>query len=36
MNFNSENGDCLPNDNPDFDDLDSELGSLDEGLDLDL
>ena len=36
MNFNNQNGDCLPHNNHDFDELDSESGSLDEGLDLDL
>ena len=36
MDFNSKNMDCLPYNDPDFDELDSESGSLNEGLDLDL
>ena len=35
MDSNSENGDCLPHIDPDFDELDSESGSFDERLDLD-
>ena len=35
MDSNSENGDCLPKNDPDFDELDSESGSFDERLDLD-
>ena len=34
MDSNSENGDCLPNDDPDFDESDTESGSFDERLDL--
>ena len=36
MDFNSENGDCSADSDPDLDELDSESGSLDKGLDLDL
>ena len=36
MDFNSENGDCSPYNDHGFDELDSELGSLDDSLDLDL
>ena len=36
MDFNSENRDCLPYNDPDFDELDSESGSLNDGLDLHL
>ena len=28
-NTNSENGDCLPNNDPDFDEMDFELASSD-------
>ena len=36
MGLNSENGDCLLDNDHDFDELDSESGSLGETLDLDL
>ena len=34
MDSNSENGDCLPDKDPDFDEIDSESGIFDERLDL--
>ena len=35
MDSNGDNGDCLPYNDPGFDELDSESGSFDERLDLD-
>ena len=36
MDSNSKNGDCLPDNCPDFDELDSESGSFDKRLNLGL